>query len=138
MNCGCLSFHLTIGKEAFILSTLATPVLGHDITKEFSQFSRVLSLFQFLFGSCSLQLRALSLGYGLGEVSQMIPRHQAHGLQFGTHWRALCISLVRFPHSLFLSPPSPLCVLPWEACQSYHVPSIRRKLRSAGPCHTSG
>jgi hypothetical protein len=45
---------------------------SHDITREFSQFSRILSLFQLLFGSCSLQLRAFSLGYGLGEVSQML------------------------------------------------------------------
>jgi hypothetical protein len=49
-DCGCSSFHPTIGSEAFILSTLATPVPSHDITREFSQFSRVLSLF---FSFCS-------------------------------------------------------------------------------------
>jgi hypothetical protein len=53
-DCGCSSFHPTIGSEAFNLSTLATPVPSHDITREFSQFSRVLSLFLLLLGSCSL------------------------------------------------------------------------------------
>jgi hypothetical protein len=61
-----------MGLEAFILSTLVTPVPRHDITREFSQFLRVLSLFQLLFGSCFLQLGAFSLGFGLDEVSQML------------------------------------------------------------------
>jgi hypothetical protein len=71
-DCGCSSFHPTIESEAFILSTLAIPVPSHDITREFSQFSGVMSLSQLLLGSCSLQLRAFSFGYGLGEVSQML------------------------------------------------------------------
>ena len=70
-NCGCSSFHPTIGLEAFNISTLATPMPSHDITRELSLFSRVLSLFQFLFGSCFLQLGAFLLACGLGEVSQM-------------------------------------------------------------------
>jgi hypothetical protein len=39
-DCGCSPFHPTIGSEAFILSTLATPVPSHDITRELLQFLR--------------------------------------------------------------------------------------------------
>ena len=53
-NYGCSSFQLTIGTEAFILSTLTTPMPSHDITREFSHFSRVLPPISLLFGSCSL------------------------------------------------------------------------------------
>jgi hypothetical protein len=54
-NCGCSSFHLAIGSEGFILINLETPMPSHDITKELSQLSRILSLFQLLPGLCSLQ-----------------------------------------------------------------------------------
>jgi hypothetical protein len=45
---------------------------SHDITRELSQFSRILSLFQLLFGFCSLQFSEISLCYGLDEVHQML------------------------------------------------------------------
>jgi hypothetical protein len=49
---GVSPFHPTIGSEAFILSTLATPVPSHDITRE---------LLQFLRKSCNLLPQTLSL-----------------------------------------------------------------------------
>jgi hypothetical protein len=60
---GVLPFHPTIGSEAFILSTLATPVPSHDITRELCHFLEILSLSQH---PC--------------EVYQMLPQHQAHNL----------------------------------------------------------
>jgi hypothetical protein len=49
-DCGCSSFHPTIGTEAFILSTLATPMPSHDITRN-SHTSRGLFLcFRFCLG----------------------------------------------------------------------------------------
>jgi hypothetical protein len=69
-NYGCSSFHPTIGTEAFILITLATPVPSHDITREFSHFSRVLPPFFLLFGSCSLLLGKSP--YGLANRVQTL------------------------------------------------------------------
>jgi hypothetical protein len=39
-NYGCPHFHPTIGLEEFILNTLSTPILSHEITGEFLQSLR--------------------------------------------------------------------------------------------------
>jgi hypothetical protein len=63
---GCSPFHPTIGSKAFILSTLATPVPSHDITREIpTNFSE-----------------DFFLCHSFCEVYQMPPQHQAHSLLF--------------------------------------------------------
>jgi hypothetical protein len=65
----------------------------HDITRELSHLSRILSV-QLLLGFCSLQLSEIFLCYGLDEVYHMLPLHQACGLLFIIPQRAPCISLM--------------------------------------------
>ena len=113
-DCGCSSFHPTIGTQAFIISTLATLVPSHDITREFSQFSSLLSLFQLHLGLCSLRtFRGLPLCYGLDEFYQMLIQHQAHNLLIMLPQRALHISLTILrsrPPFIFGYPR--VCILP--------------------------
>ena len=133
---GCSFFHPTIGSEAFILSTLATLVPSHDITREFSQFSGVLSLFQLLFGSCFLQLGAFSLDCAVDEVSQMLFGIKLAAfyswfvgeLHASPLWASALVWCLLFP-----------CVCPsylGRFLPTYLVPSVRLKLRSASPYGT--
>jgi hypothetical protein len=96
----------TIGSEAFILSTLATPVPSHDITRELCHLSETFSLSQY---PC--------------EVYQMLPQHQARvqvlqvmfsALPFGSHisFRA-CAPIWCLSSCCPLSLPSVcVCILP--------------------------
>jgi hypothetical protein len=109
--------------KAFILSTLATPVPSHDITRELSQFLRdsfsVSASAQVLFSANSQ--RSL-LCHGLGEVYQMLTQHQAHGLLFiisleSSACSPLCLSMFFLVSIFCISFPRMVLDLSCSFCQ---------------------
>jgi hypothetical protein len=75
-DCGCSPFHPTIGSEAFILSTLATPVPSHDITRELLQFLRdsfsVTASARFIRCSLSIKLTTFCSGHVFCKFSEIL------------------------------------------------------------------
>jgi hypothetical protein len=137
-----LPFHPTIGSEAFILSTLATPVPSHGITKEFmpifndpfsfTSSTRIITCF------LSIKLAAFYSSlvlYILLEISLFVTALTRFIRCF------LNIKLVAFGSfstGEFLAFSTLLFIL-WRALHahpSYLVPSVKRKPGSVWVCRT--
>jgi hypothetical protein len=118
-DCGCSPFHPTIGSEAFILSTLATPVPSHDITRELLQFLRgsfsVTASARFI--RCSLSIKLVTFCSGhvfckFSEILSLVLSSNQNNLIFQFFFSA------GEPHMLFLflsaylgHTPLPVCLL---------------------------
>jgi hypothetical protein len=140
----CIPFHPTIGSEEFTLSTLATPMPSHDITRESMSFLRDLL-------SVTTSLRGLS-----DASSTSSSRPSSFHLHIQVARSPLCMHsylvslllsvepLVHTSSSVCLLLVSPSPVFSSGRLWTCHVPSVRRKLesvwacRKTAPCGTSG
>jgi hypothetical protein len=136
-DCGCSPFHPTIGSEAFILSTLATPMPSHDITRELLQFLRdsfsITTSARFIKCSLNIKLMTFCSGHVFWGFSPLFNQRNLI-FSFFLAGDLMCTLpflnglLLLFLHTLlhaFFPSPGRFWTCP--------VPSVRRNLGQSGP-----